>query len=244
VPSAGLVIRAFGNPEVSVNGTVIQMSDWRTQSVRDLFFYFLHRQEAVTKEQVGATLWPETRDIQALKARFKNEIYRLRRAAGRDVIVFDDEYYRFNHQMDYEYDVEGFDSHIQRARKLPDVNARIEHLQKAVDLVHGPYLADVDAEWTIPERERLRQAYSSALEELASLYLNTNQLDRCLSLCQTAINQNRFHETIYQIEMRVHAAMGDRSAIAQCYQAYKEAMRDLGIPTSGETEQLYRELTG
>ncbi|MBK9923981.1 MAG: tetratricopeptide repeat protein [Anaerolineales bacterium] len=244
VQSAGLVVRAFGNPEISVNGTVLQMSDWRTQSVRDLFLYFLYRQDAVTKEQVGATLWPETRDTQSLKARFKNEIYRLRRAAGRDVIVFDDEYYRFNYQMDYEYDVEGFDSHIQRSRKSSDVKARIEHLQKAVDLVHGPYLADVASDWPIHERERLKQAYSSALEELASLCLNTNQLDRCLALCQTAINQNRYHEMIYQIEMRVYAVRGDRPAIARCYKAYKDAMHDLGIPSSGETDQLYRELTG
>ena len=105
VPPATLVIHTLGNPEVSVNGRAIQMSDWRTQSVRDLFLYFLNRQEPVTKEQVGAVLWPETPNAQMLKARFKNEIYRLRRAVGRDAIIFDDEYYRFNHQMDYEYDV-------------------------------------------------------------------------------------------------------------------------------------------
>jgi LuxR family maltose regulon positive regulatory protein len=243
VPSASLVVHAFGNPEVIVNGRVIPMSEWRTQSVRDLFFYFLYRQEAVTKEQVGAMLWPETKDTQALKARFKNEIYRLRRAAGRDVIVFDDEYYRFNHQMDYEYDVEAFDSHILRAHKTSDPSLRIEYLQKAVNLMHGSFLADVDNEWTVLERERLNQAYASALEELAYLYLNTNQVERCLSLCQTALNQNRFHETIYQIEMRAYAVLGDRSAIARCYQVYKDAMRDLGIPISGETDRLYRELT-
>ncbi len=180
VPSASLMIHTFGNPEVSVSGQVIAMSDWRTQSVRDLFFYFLYRQEAVTKEQVGATLWPETRDTQALKARFKNEIYRLRRAVGRESIVFDDEYYRFNREMDYEYDVEAFDSHIQRAHKAADASARIEHLQKAVDLVHGPYLADVNADWVVPERERLGLAYLSALEELAYLYLNANQLEHSL----------------------------------------------------------------
>ncbi|NJC98734.1 MAG: hypothetical protein C3F07_18245 [Anaerolineales bacterium] len=243
VPSASLSIRAFGNPEVSVNGRVIQMSEWRTQSVRDLFFYFLSRQEAVTKEQVGAALWPETQNIQALKARFKNEIYRLRRAAGKDTIVFDDEYYRFNHQMDYEYDVEAFDSHIRRANKTSDSNARIEHLQKAVDLVQGPYLADVGDEWVVPERERLQHAYSSALEELAYLYLNSNQIERCLLICQLALKQNRFHEMIYQIEMRAHAVQGDRSAVARRYWAGKSAMDELGIPLSSETEQIYRELT-
>ena len=243
-PPAGLVIRALGNPEVSINGRAITMPEWRTQSVRDLFFFFLHRQEAVTKEQVGAVLWPETRDAQALKARFKNEIYRLRRAAGRDIIVFDDEYYRFNHKLDYEYDVEAFDSHLIRSSKTADLSSRIEHLQKAVDLYQGAYLADVDAEWTVHERERLARAYTSALEELAYRCLNANQLERCLSVCLLALQRDRFHEAIYQTEMRAYAALGDRPAVAREYQACRAAMRELGISPSPETERLFRELTG
>jgi LuxR family maltose regulon positive regulatory protein len=241
-PSASLVIRALGNPEVSVNGQVISMPEWRTQSVRDLFFFFLYRQDAVTKEQVGVALWPETRDAQALKARFKNEIYRLRRAVGRDVIVFDDEYYRFNREMDYEYDVEAFDSHLSRFSSTDDLSNRTEHLQKAVDLYQGSYLADVTDDWAVPERERLNRLYANALEELAYRYLNTNQLDRCLSICQLALQRDRFHEAIYQIEMRAYAAMGDRSAVAREYQACKTALHELGIPPSTETELIYRDL--
>jgi two-component SAPR family response regulator len=244
VPSANLTIRAFGNPEISINGNPIQMSDWRTQSVRDLFLYFLYKQEAVTKEQVGAVLWPETRDTQALKARFKNEIYRLRRAVGKDSIIFDDEYYRFNYKLDYEYDVEAFSSHILRAHKSGDKKSRIKHISKAVNLVQGPYLADVDAEWATLERERLNQAYASALEELAYLYLNENQLEQSLSVCQLALRQNRYDETIYQIEMRAYAAQQDRPAIVRCYKTYRAAMDELGMPPADETERIYRELVG
>ena len=99
MPAASLTIRAFGRAEVSVNGRTLAMSDWRTKSVRDLFFYFLFRQEAVTKEQIGEVLWPETTDPQALKWRFKDEIYRLRRAVGKNAIVFDEVYYRFNRTL-------------------------------------------------------------------------------------------------------------------------------------------------
>jgi two-component SAPR family response regulator/tetratricopeptide (TPR) repeat protein len=243
-PAASLTIRALGRAEVSVNGRLLAMSDWRTKSVRDLFFYFLFLQDAATKEQIGAVLWPEITDPQALKARFKDEIYRLRRAAGKNVIVFDDEYYCFNRTLDYEYDVEAFESYVARARKARDTAKRTSYYQKAIDLVQGPYLNEVDAFWAVEERERLRQIYVSALEELARLYLDSNQLEHCLSICQLALLQDRYNEVIYQLEMRAYAAMGDRASIVRQYQASKAALEEgLGISPSRETEELYRDLT-
>lgn len=244
LPGASLTIRAFGHAEVSVNGRTLAMSDWRTKSVRDLFFYFLFRQEAVTKEQVGEVLWPETSDPQALKWRFKDEIYRLRRAVGKNAIIFDEIYYRFNRTLDYEYDVEAFESCLARAYKTKDASKRIEWLQKAVDLVQGPYLSEVDGDWAVEERERLRRIYASALEELARLYLDSNQLDRCLATCELALSQDRYNETICQLEMRAYAALGDRASIVRKYKVCKAALKEgLGISPSPETEALYRELT-
>ncbi len=243
LPAASLTIRALGRAEVNVNGRTLAMSDWRTKSVRDLFFYFL-LQEAVTKEQVGEALWPETADPQALKWRFKDEIYRLRRAVGKNAIVFDDIYYCFNRTQDYEYDVEAFESHLARAHKTRDLIKRMGWLQKAVDLVHGPYLSEVDAVWAVEERERLAQIYISALEELAQLYLDMNQLHRCLSICQLALSQDRYNEEICRLEMRAYAALGDRASIVRRYQACKAALAEgLGLSPSQETETLYRDLT-
>ena len=244
MPAAGLAIRAFGHAEVSVNGRLVAMSDWRTKSVRDLFFYFLFKQDAVTKEQIGEDLWPEITELQALKARFKDEIYRLRRAVGKNAIVFDEIHYRFNRTLDYEYDVEAFESYLTRARKTRDITKRVDYYQKAVDLVPGPYLNEVDALWAVEERQRLGQMYVSALHELAHLYLETNQLERCLTTCQLALTQDRYNEVIYQLEMRAYAALGDRASIARQYQASKAALEEgLGISLSQETEALYRELT-
>jgi two-component SAPR family response regulator len=243
LPAATLVIRAFGRAEVSVNGRVIPMSEWRTKSVRDLFFYFLFRQDALTKEQIGEALWPETMDPQALKARFKDEIYRLRRAVGRNVIVFDEVYYRFNRTLDYEYDVEAFESYLSRARRARDSSRRIEWYQKAVDLFQGPYLNESDSPWVHDERQRLGQVYESALEELAGLYLDTNQLERCLSISQIALSQNRYNEGVYQLQMRAYAALGERASIVRCYQACKALLHEgLGISPSPETETLYQDL--
>jgi two-component SAPR family response regulator len=244
IPAAGLVIRSFGRAEVRVRGRTLAMSDWKTKSVRDLFFYFLFRQEAVTKEQIGEALWPEVTDPQALKARFKDEIYRLRRAVGKNVIVLDEVYYHFNRRLDYEYDVEAFEAYLHRAQKTRDMTKRIDYYQKAVDLAQGPFLNEIDAIWVSEERQRLGQLYVSALEELASLYLNSNQLEQCFSICHLALEQDRFNEAIYQVEMRAYAVLGDRASIVRLYQASKAALEGgLGISLSQETESLYRELT-
>lgn len=244
LPAASLAIRALGRAEVTVNGQTLAMSDWRTKSVRDLFFYFLFQQGVLTKEQIGEVLWPETTDPQALKWRFKDEIYRLRRAVGKNTIVFDNIYYSFNRTLDYEYDVEAFESHVARARKTRDVTKRVSWLQKAVDLVHGPYLSELDAVWVVEERERLRQIYISALEELAQLYLDSNQVQLCLSTCQLASSQDRYNEVVCRLEMRAYAILGDRAALVRRYQACKAALEDgLGLSPSQETETLYRDLT-
>jgi DNA-binding SARP family transcriptional activator len=98
--------------------------------------------------------------------------------------------------------------------------------------------------WAVQERERLRQIYTSALADLAQLYLDINQLDRCLATCQLALTQDRYNEAIYQLEMRAYAALGDRASIVRRYNACKAAlMEGFGISPSQETEALYRDLT-
>ncbi len=108
----------------------------------------------------------------------------------------------------------------------------------------APISSEVDALWVVAERERLGQVYNSALEELAQLYLNANQLENCLSISQMAITQNRYNELIYQLEMRAYASLGDRASVVRCYQACRAALKEgLGILPSQETETLYQDLT-
>ncbi len=243
MPTASLKIRALGRGEVIINGRALNISDWRSQSARDLFFFFLSQQNALTKEQIGQELLRDVDDEHVIKTRFKQDIYRLRKAVGRNTIVFEDENYRFNRDIDYEYDVEAFGSYLQRARRDDDSMERIGYYRRALSLYDGPYLSDVDDDWVLIERQRLQLSYLSALEDLARLYLETNQLVECLNTCKQVIAQDQYNEIACQLEMRVYAAQGDRATVTRKFNEYKAKVEnDLGLPPSEETETVYREL--
>ncbi len=243
IPNAHLIIQALGQASVSVGGKPLTLSDWQMQSVRDLFFYFLASKKPLTKEQIAETLWTDIDNPQKIKLRFKNGIYRLRRAVGQDVITYEDVFYSFNRSLDFEYDVEAFEAFLARAKSTTNLEEQIELYQKAVDLVRGPFLEDIYADWVMFERERLSQTYLSALLSLAELFQKQAQPEQALAICQRAVVYDLTFEAAYLLSMQIYHRIGDRASIIRTYQAVEEAMqRQLGLPPSKETEELYRRL--
>ena len=243
IPNPHLIIRAFGKASISVGGKLLTLSDWQTQSVRDLFFYFLTNQKPLTREQVGETLWPDIDDPHKIKLRFKNDIYRLRRAVGQDVINYEDVLYSFNRALDFEYDVEAFESFLSRAKFSTDIEEQIRLYQKAVDLVTGPFLEDIYADWAMIERERLSQAYLTALLTLAELLHKQARSEQALAACQRALDYDLVFEAAYALSMQIYHRMGDRASVIRTYKTCQDTLqRQLGFPPSDDTNQLYRRL--
>lgn len=235
-----LDIQSLGWTKVTVNG---RPAEWPTQSVRELFFFFLHTQKPLNKEQVAAVLWPGAEEPERIKQRFRNEIYRLRRALGHEVILHEGELYRFNRSLDYDHDLDDFETYLTRARSAHTDAERIENYEKAVKLVKGDYLADIGAAWAILDRERVRQMFLEAAIRLAELHWRRNDAGKTLEVCQRILELDPACEPAHQLAMRAHAVRGDRAAIARQYQACRDATERLfGLPPTEETEKLYRQL--
>ncbi|HEY9075435.1 MAG TPA: tetratricopeptide repeat protein [Anaerolineaceae bacterium] len=244
LPSPHLKILALGPGQVIINDQPITSSDWRTRSVRELFFFFVTQTQPLTKEKIAERFWGEITQ-EDLKIRFRNEMYRLRKAVGADVVVYDGEdRYMFNRDLLYDYDVEAFEALLTRASSASDVEEQKKHYLAAVNLVRGNYLADIDGEWVYEERERLRKLYMDALLKLAQIHMAEREFSQVIDMCQRAITNDRTCEEAYCILMRVYAMQGDRLEVARQYQRLKAVLdEELGISPSREAEETYRRLT-
>ena len=244
VSDAKLHIRAFGRAQVSIGEKPLTMSDWQTQSVRELFFYFKTINKPMTKEQIGDVFWPELEEPSKLKLRFKNDIYRLRRAIRNDVIVFRDELYSFNSALDYEYDVDAFESYLFQADLTQEPKMQIDLLQKAVAQVKGQFLEDISATWVMPERERINQIFLTTVMRLVELLKDRNQIDDVLVVCERAIEHEPSFEPAYLQAMQIHLQVNDRVSAVRLYKTYASMMKnELDLPPSSEMEALYNNLT-
>ncbi|MBL8062332.1 MAG: tetratricopeptide repeat protein [Anaerolineales bacterium] len=245
MPAPHLSIQALGHARVSMGGRLLNNSDWQALSARDLFLFFLTRTKPMTKEQVAEILWPELDEPARIRQRFKNDIYRLRRALGQeDIIQFQNDAYFFNRNLDYEYDVEAFESHLSKAGASKSITEQMEAYERAAALVQGPFLDDLYHDWIMADRERLNRLYLDALLSLGNLYLKSARFQEGLTLCQRAVEYDPSFEAIYRLWMQIYHKLNDPGGIRRVYNACVEAMeRYFSMPPSPETESLYRKLS-
>lgn len=237
-----LTIRGLGRVQVLSGGKILSNKDWKTQGVRDLFFYLLSQSKGVTKEEIGEEFWPDI-DRDTLRLRFKNTIYRLRRAVGPDTISFTDDEYFFNRSIDYEYDVETYQDELESAKKTQTKDEQIAHLHAAVAAYHGNLLPKLDYDWVIIERERLRLTFIDAALELTNLYLENQDFQLAINTANRALQEDIFDESAYRAAMVAHAALNDRPAVVRLYEKCKSTLKiELDLEPSAETTRLFNTL--
>lgn len=237
-----LYIQALGRVQVKLNDRRVTSSDWQTQAARDLFFLLLAHPEGMTKEEISLIFWPDATQDEA-RFRFKNTIYRLRRAVGKNSILLDQEIYRFNNRLDYEYDVEIFLKENALASQTSDPHEKLTHFREALTTYRGNYLTEINETWALNPREYLRQNYLNILMSAAQIYLDQNRYEQALEYCQRALDEDNLLEEAYQLSLKIYAASGNRVGLIRQYKRCVETLeREINAQPSPKTRALYEEL--
>ncbi len=206
-----------------------------------MFFLLLAHPKGLTKEAIGAILWPESTGPQ-LNRQFKNAIYRLRRALGKDIIHFlqDRGIYTFNHSMNYWYDVDVFQALLAEARSTTDLATQNQIRINAINVYQGAYLVEIDSPWTSELRIHLQREYRQALLDIAEFHFSSDDLSESLHYCRHLLSEDACQEAGHRLIMRIHAARGNRTEIARQYRQCEQTLhKELDTTPSPETNNLY-----
>lgn len=238
-PVHSLEIRALGPGKVIREGVQVTQPNWGAAQARELFFYLLDN-PGRSKEQIGLVFWPELSSARMTSA-FHATLYRVRRAIGRDCILYENERYAFNTRIDFWYDVSEFETLLEQAESpKPLTDEAAEQYQRAIGLYRGEFLEDSFSDWVSPRREAIRRLFLNATCRLAAFYVARGEHQKAIELSQKALEQDGFWEEAHRQLMRSYAGLGERAQALQHYDRLAFMLREeLGTDPSRETTSLY-----
>lgn len=238
-----LHLQFFGDFQVLHDGvTETRLNSPRTQAV--LALLVIHHRAPQSRAHVAFQLWPDLEEAQA-RGNLRYQLHVLRRALPtvQDVLISDEQTLHWRADAPGSSDVQEFEFALEQAeaaKRAGDHAAVRRGYERAVDLYRGELLPSCYDDWILPERERYRQLYVQALEELIELAAAEQDYRAAISLAQRLLRHDPLHEDTYRRLMHYHAAMGDRVGAVRIYHTCVALLdRELGVEPSAAIHAAY-----
>lgn len=249
-------VRLFGGLEVITPRGKIGDRDWAKRKSRLLFAMLVSRFGTdVPRGEIVEYLWPEMEEERAL-----NNFYvvwsAMKRALSPDSV-------RDNPCPFVEHnrgvcrvvkgrvisDLEEFTELLgasRIARRNGDQQAELEALRGLVEVYRGEVLpGDVYDDWFAPLRDRFRHDFEDAMVRAAEILEGMGDPHGALQILRRAMAADPWREDLYQAQLRLQIAVGQRSAAIETYMHCRQHLTtDLGIDPSRETTALYEQVLG
>jgi DNA-binding SARP family transcriptional activator len=110
-------------------------------------------------------------------------------------------------------------------------------------LLHGDLLPGWYDDWVIYERARLAQLRLQALELLADLLVDLDEVAAALVAASEAVSIEPLHEPATRALIRAEIQDGDFTGALRDYESYRsQVLTELGVPPSARLDRLIRPL--
>jgi len=242
---APLTIRALGAAVVARGGTELTAADWGYAKPRELVF-LLATSPPLTREQLGAALWPEL-SRQQLGNALHTALRELRRALGDpEWVRYSGGRYSFNRTRQYECDVDAFEAALAAANRARPPAAALPDLQRAIAAYGGDFLAGMTAgEWAHARRDELRRRFETALFASGRLHAAAGRYQAAVTAFRRAIEHEPLNESAHRELMASWEQLGETARAVKHYEELTALLRQhVGVPPAAETTALYERLTG
>lgn len=235
-------IRLFGPLQLQHQDTSLPLPS--SVTARSLLAYLItHHDRPCSRDLLVGLFWPERSDTQARRA-LSNALWQIRGALGpavKRLVTEGDAVSFLLHPSDW-VDVEAFQRICTSASPKPAPH-RTSQLQRAAELYRADFLEDIYHDWALIERERLREMYLSALDQLVALYKQSGDFERALIYAQRLVAADPLRESAHRELMRLyHLLNRSRAALQQFANLSDLLEEELGVPPTPATAALYREI--
>ena len=244
-PSGPLRVRALGTAAVELAGIALTAADWGYAKPRELLFLLI-TSPPLTREQLGAALWPELSGRQLGNA-LHTALRELRRALGdHDWIVYAAGHYSVNRDRVFDCDVDEFESSLAAAGRASPAGAGLPELRRAIAAYGGDFLAGMSTgDWADVRRDELRRRFETALLAAGRLHMAEGKYQAAVTVFRRAIEHEPLNESAHRDLMTCWDQLGETARAVRHYTDLIVLLKEqVGVPPAAETTALAERLAG
>jgi DNA-binding SARP family transcriptional activator len=227
---------------------------WTTRRSRDILCFVASRpHHRAPKDSIVDTFWRDV-EFETVEKNFHPTMSHIRKALNsnqplkQNFLAYRDGEYQLNSEFSYRIDTEQFDRLIaegEAARRARDFDRCIVLYEEAVALYRGEFMQGSYDDWVEDQRSYYREQYLRMLESLAAVAEQKQEFARAMDLAQRILRDDPFREDIHCLVMRSQAALGNRVAVKEQYEALRALLqKELGVEPALQTQKAYKELLG
>jgi two-component SAPR family response regulator len=240
----------LGNFYLELNNQIIH--HWSSHKGKEILAYLLyHHKKRIYRDQLMAKFWPDSPQDCA-KNSLNVALHGIRKMfneidPGIDYILFKDECYFFNPEIDIWLDLEKFLSHWKIGRSKDqsgDIPAMLEEYKHAVSLYKGDFIEeDLYVDWVNLERENLLEIYLTILSRLSYYYSLNSKPRTAITLCERILSKDKCREDIHRRLIKCYYRLGQRDkAIKQFQKCVAILNSELDVGPTQATLKLYQKV--
>ncbi len=208
-----------------------------------LAYLIFHHGRDAPRERLAGLFWGDRPDAAARRA-LSHALWQIRQSLGpgADRLPTEREWVRFQLQPQDYLDVQAYERALRQAWAGPDAPDK-SLLEQAVALYQADLLEGYYDNWLLLERERLRESYLQALDDLILICKQTEDYRRALFYAKQLVLADPLRESAHRELMRLyHLQKRDRAALQQYEHLRLMLERELGVEPARATTALYRQI--
>ncbi len=256
---ASLQIFLFGNFEILLNHQKIHSELWQSRQLRTILkLLIIRRGKPVPGSQIIEKVWPDKNPEQAaqhLYVRISQIRKILKKSGFQDCIQTVDGGYVFqpdpflekDGELSIWIDVDEFEQKADQGREHLENRAfdqAITLFKKAITHYRADFLVeDLYEDWTISERERLRDRYLMALTEMAEAYAQTGRYRHAIDVSQKVLSVDPCRESTFVQLMLYYYHLGERSKSLEVFERCQKTLsQEMEVDPDNYTQELAQKI--